>query len=563
MKIRMKKNIKIIFVALLMFSAWSCTQEKIDVFLMGDSTMAEYNTFYRPLTGWGEKLDSFFNDNVTIHNFAVSGSSTKRFRDRLMWRKVRKCLRKGSYLLIQFGHNDADVNDTTQYAAASGAYNENLKRYIIEAREEGAIPILLTPISRREFDDKGNLKKTHGKYPAEMRKVAKELNVPIIDLAKVTKTLIKKFGIEGSKKLFSWAKPGEYPAYPDGKEDNTHLSELGALEVSKLVAQGIKGLDLELKEYLTKDVKVSSKKKDEAYIKFDDTREVVWDKDFKIAEIKSSADDSLQKAYFYTTNSKEPQPLVVSLHTWSGDFTQVDDLAEMCKTKDINYIHPNFRGPNWTKNACCSKLALADIDDAIDYAIENSNVDTSKIYVIGVSGGGYATLSMFMKSKHNIAKFSAWASISDLNAWYNESKIRGRKYAEQILKCTESGDKINIESAKMKSPIFWDTPSEKLKNSQLDIHVGVYDGIQGSVPITHSINFYNKLLKDLGVTDKEKYVSVKEKAKLFEFRKPLGNFGNIGDRKICLQKKYGNIKLTVFVGNHEMLTEYAFNELLK
>ena len=301
----------------------------------------------------------------------------------------------------------------------------------------------------------------------------------------------------------------------------------------------------------------------EAFLKFDDTRALVWGKDFKIVEIKSSKDNSFQKSYFFHSTSDKPRPLIVSLHTWSGYYNQNDDLAEMCKQKNLNYIHPDFRGANLTINACVSELALTDIDDAITYAIENSNVDTSKIFVVGVSGGGYATLSTFMKSKHNIRKFSAWASISDLTAWYKESLIRGNNYARNILDCTGSGDVLNIESAKQKSPIYWNTPNEKLKSSELSIYAGIYDGIQGSVPITHSINFYNKLLTDMSVSDTLQYVSLSEKLNLLEKRETLGEFGTIASRKIFLRKEFENISLTIFEGNHEMLTEFALNELLE
>jgi hypothetical protein len=74
--------------------------------------------------------------------------------------------------------------------------------------------------------------------------------------------------------------------------------------------------------------------------------------------------------------------------------------------------------------------------------------------------------------------------------------------------------------------------------------------------------FYNKLLSDLSVTDSSKYVSDREKLELLEFRKPLGDFGKISDREVCLIKKYKNLKLVIFMGSHEMLTEFAFNELL-
>lgn len=310
-------------------------------------------------------------------------------------------------------------------------------------------------------------------------------------------------------------------------------------------------------------VEASRKPTEEKHVKFDDTRTIHWSDDFETIAIESSQDNHKQLAYFFKTKSAEPKPLIVSLHTWSGDYTQRDDLAQMCKEKDLNYIHPNFRGPNKTIEACCSELALTDIDDAITYAIENANVNTSKIYVIGVSGGGYATLSTFMKSKHNIRKFSAWASITDLIAWYNESKIRNNVYAKNIIDCTGSGDELDIESAQQRSPIYWNTPTDKLKDSKLYIYAGVYDGIQGSVPITHSINFYNKLLTDMKVSDSSKYVSDTEKLKLLEKREALGSFGSIANRAIHLQKEHDNVRLIIFEGNHEMLIEFALDELLE
>ncbi|MBM3401496.1 MAG: peptidase [Bacteroidetes bacterium] len=300
-----------------------------------------------------------------------------------------------------------------------------------------------------------------------------------------------------------------------------------------------------------------------SFTPFDGTRQTTWDTDFKVVDVKSSADHSLQKAYFYASKSGKPQPLLVSLHSWSGTYEQQDGLAALSKSKDLNYIHPDFRGVNWTKDACCSELALTDIDDAIDYAIKNSKVDLSRIYVIGSSGGGYATLSSFMKSKHSIKRFSAWVPISDLPAWYAQSKIMGTKYAQNILDCTSSKDSLNMEIAIQKSPIYWKTPVEKLNKSEFQIYTGIYDGIQGSVPITHSINFYNKVSNDMGVSDSSYYVSKNEKLSLLEHRKFLGDFGNIKDRKVFLKKHYGNLGLTIFEGNHEILIDYAFNQLTR
>ncbi|WP_276167427.1 alpha/beta hydrolase family protein [Zobellia alginiliquefaciens] len=304
-------------------------------------------------------------------------------------------------------------------------------------------------------------------------------------------------------------------------------------------------------------------KSEEKIKKFDDTRENKWSGDFKLVEIPSSVDGYAQRAYFYKTASKSSKPLIVSLHTWSGDYQQVDDLTPMILQKDLNYIHPDFRGSNNTVNACASELAISDIEDSISYAIQNSNVDTTEIYVIGVSGGGYATLASFMKLKHKVKKFAAWAPISDLIAWHRESTVRRNKYRKDILDCTNSGNELNVDLAKRKSPLFMKTPTTRLTSASLSIYAGVYDGFRGSVPITHSINFYNKILKDLSVSDSTKYVSDTEALKLLQHISPSVRLDSIGGRKVYLKREYGNLSLNIFEGNHEMLTEFALNKLLE
>jgi len=291
-----------------------------------------------------------------------------------------------------------------------------------------------------------------------------------------------------------------------------------------------------------------------------------WLPAFQLIEIRSQADGEMQKAYFYSSTAKDPQPLIVSLHSWSWDYRQEDSLSILCKEKNINYIHPDFRGANNTKNACCSDLVIADIDAAIDYAITHSNVDTSKIYVTGRSGGGYATLASFMKAKHKIKKFAAWVPLADLARWYEQTKARKSKYPAEILLCTGSlNGELNKEVAIERSPMYWRTPVEKLDYSMLDLYVGIYDGLESNspIPITQSINFYNKLLQDMAVTDSSAFISDAEKLKLLEYEKPLGEFGKIADREVCFVKRYKNIGITFFTGGHEMLQHFAFDDLLK
>ncbi len=171
-------------------------------------------------------------------------------------------------------------------------------------------------------------------------------------------------------------------------------------------------------------------------LKWDDTISKDWPAECKKVSITSSADGKEQPAIFFQSAGESPRPLIVSLHTWSSGYDQKDSLSWQCVENNYNYIHPNFRGQNNTFEACGSPLVISDIDDAIDFAIKNAKVDTNAIHVIGVSGGGYATLLTYMKSKHNISTFSAWASISDIKKWFYESEGRKNKYAKDIAQAT-------------------------------------------------------------------------------------------------------------------------------
>ncbi|MHC4482805.1 MAG: alpha/beta hydrolase family protein, partial [Planctomycetota bacterium] len=116
-----------------------------------------------------------------------------------------------------------------------------------------------------------------------------------------------------------------------------------------------------------------------------------WPK--KVREIRyiSAADSTLQPALFYAPKTRaKAAPLLVALHTWSGNYTQKMSIpyAEWCIKKGWFFIHPHFRGPNWTKEATGSELVVADIISAVDYAKRHADVDSSRIYLVGASGGG-------------------------------------------------------------------------------------------------------------------------------------------------------------------------------
>lgn len=278
--------------------------------------------------------------------------------------------------------------------------------------------------------------------------------------------------------------------------------------------------------------------------------------------IQSSLDGNVQVFYFDKSTATSTQPLVVELHSWSNTAdSQKDLLADQAHAKGWNYIFPNFRGVNNHPKACCSDFVISDIDEAIDWALKNMNVDKKKIYVVGNSGGGYATMAMYMKSCHNIASFSAWSSISDLAAWYAQSVERKNKYAAEIIKCTGAGDVFNAEKAKERSPLFWETPVKKRKKSTLQIYAGIHDGYTGSVPISHSINFYNKLLMNTKEKDPSRYVPEVDattmlKTQTFPTQSPAKTIDN---RAILYQKSSKKITLTIFEGTHEILKNAALS----
>ena len=89
-------------------------------------------------------------------------------------------MKPGDYLLIQFGHNDE--KEKGEGVGAFTTYKADLKKFVAAARERGAIPVLITPVQRRTFDQAGKITNSHGDYPEAVRQVAREENVALIDL---------------------------------------------------------------------------------------------------------------------------------------------------------------------------------------------------------------------------------------------------------------------------------------------------------------------------------------------------------------------------------------------
>ena len=244
----MKRTIYLL--AVLVMMSFGVPERRIHIFMIGDSTMADKLLNDNPEKGWGQLFPQYFTGDVQIKNHAVNGRSTKSFLKEGRWDSVMKYLQKDDYVFIQFGHNDEKTEDSNRYAAPQTLYRENLIRFIKDARAKGANPILVTPVMRRKFDEKGKFVDTHGEYPDVVRVLAKEMNVPLIDMHRSSQKLIEQHGVEGSKKLFLWIGPKHFKTAPDGRKDDTHFSEYGASSMASLVCGELREKNIGLAKYL-------------------------------------------------------------------------------------------------------------------------------------------------------------------------------------------------------------------------------------------------------------------------------------------------------------------------
>ena len=227
----------------LLLSSFYWPQARPRLFLIGDSTCAAKRPAEAPETGWGMVLPELLTDGVKVVNRALNGRSTRSFRTQGHWQKIQEELRPGDFVLIQFGHNDQKESDTSRYAAPQTDYRSNLTRYVAETRAKGATPVLLTPVSRRKFSESGQFIDQHGEYPGVVRELARQLNVPLIDLHKTSMDELARQGPQASERMFLHFGGDYYPNLPKGKADNTHFSPYGAAVMAGLVADGLRGVE--------------------------------------------------------------------------------------------------------------------------------------------------------------------------------------------------------------------------------------------------------------------------------------------------------------------------------
>ena len=236
------------------------------IFLCGNSTVVDQP--YEPWASWGQMIPRWFGPEIAISNNAESGLTAASFLGSYRLDKILTMMKKGDYVICEFGHND----QKEKMAGAGAWYNfsYNLKVFIDKVRAKGGNIIFVTPTQRRRFDDATHSKilETHGDYPDAMRAVAKREEVPVIELHDMTRTFFETLGYENSKKALVHYPANTFPGQDKPLADNTHFNPYGAYEIAKMVVMGMKQLHLPIVKYLRSDWKDFNPAQPDDYNKF-------------------------------------------------------------------------------------------------------------------------------------------------------------------------------------------------------------------------------------------------------------------------------------------------------
>lgn len=206
------------------------------IYLAGDSTVTDQPSDYpyspgATYCGWGQMLPAFLNDKVAVSNHAHSGLTTETFRKEGHYSVISQYIKPGDYFFMQFGHNDQKVEELRE----DTGYRENIIRYITEIRSQGAIPVIVTPLSRNTWKNNGEeYNDLLEKYAEECIKIGKEQKVSVLDLHEASKNEIIRCGLEKAKRYFH---PGDY----------THTNDYGAYLCAGFVAKEISKIQAESK----------------------------------------------------------------------------------------------------------------------------------------------------------------------------------------------------------------------------------------------------------------------------------------------------------------------------
>jgi pectinesterase len=204
----------------------------IRVVLVGDSTVTDDS-------GWGGGFRKLVTGAVEVVNTAANGRSSKSFIEEGRWKEALE--KRGTYYLIQFGHNDEPGKGPERETDPNTTYRANMARYVDEARAIGAQPILVTSLVRRIYNSDGTIRTTQRPYVEAVRVLAAEKHVPLVDLHAITTADAEHAGDE------AWADLS--PLDDKRQVDRTHLNAKGSEVVARLLVEALRQAVPELNDY--------------------------------------------------------------------------------------------------------------------------------------------------------------------------------------------------------------------------------------------------------------------------------------------------------------------------
>lgn len=228
---------KKLFLAAILASAVSVLAAA-DIHMAGDSTMQTYRGNYAPQQGWGQRMQELVKDGVKVNNRSIGGRSTKSFKNEKRWENLVREIKKGDFVIIQFGHNDGTKAKPERYTDPRTEYKENMKGFVEDVRRAGGIPVIATSIPFGNYLADGSLKPAGflNPYLQSAREVAAETKCDLVDLYAYADRELNAAGEKKGTSLYLVLNPGDYPNFPEGKSDRCHINFRGALFYAKAFA---------------------------------------------------------------------------------------------------------------------------------------------------------------------------------------------------------------------------------------------------------------------------------------------------------------------------------------